>query len=383
MTNRRDLRVAMVTARAHPLLGGVETHVHEVARRLAARAVDVTVHTTDLSGELPVEESVDGYRIHRYPAWPRDRDYYLSRSLARAIRHVDADVVHVQGIHTFVAPVALWAARRGGTPSVLTFHTGGHSSGLRERIRGVQWRAIGPLVRGAAARVAVCQFEIDEFSRTLRLDPGRFRLIRNGSEPLPVDDRVRGEVADALPAGDPLVLSIGRFEEYKGHHRVLRAMPVLLRVAPGAHLVLVGSGPYEDELRSLASSLGVSCSVSYRSFGPDQRGALGALVARADVVALLSAYEAHPIAVMEALGLARPVVAADTSGLHELGIEGLVTLVPLDASGDDVASVLLREARGNRWADGPPSLPTWDDCADALADLYRDVADRHRAVGSG
>ena len=250
----------------------------------------------------------------------------------------------MQGVHTFVAPAALAAARRAGIPAVLTFHTGGHSSALRERIRGAQWRSIGPLVRGAAARVAVCQFEIDEFSRIWRLRPDQFRLIRNGSEPLPVDPEVAGSVAHALPTGDPLVLSIGRLERYKGHHRVLAAMPALRRDAPGAHLVLVGSGPYEDELRSLAAALGVAGAVSYRAFGPDQRGALGALVARADVVALLSEYEAHPVAVMEALGLGRPVVAADTSGLHELGTSGLATLVPLEASGEHVASALLREA---------------------------------------
>jgi glycosyltransferase involved in cell wall biosynthesis len=362
-------------------MGGIETHVHEVARRLGARGVDVTVHSTDLTGELPSDEPVDGYRLRRYPAWPRGRDYYLSPALTRAMCHVEADVVHVQGVHTFVAPAALAGAKRAGVPSVLTFHTGGHSSRLRERIRGMQWRAIGPLVRGAAARVAVCQFEIDEFSRTLHLDPAEFRLIRNGSQPLPVDPD-DAAISGALPTGDPLVLSIGRLEQYKGHHRVVAAMPALLREAPGARLVLVGSGPYEDELRALAASLGVAGAVSYRAFGPAERGALGALVARAGVVTLLSDYEAHPVAVMEALGLGRPVVAADTSGLHELGASGLVTLVPVDAGGEDVASALLREARANRWLAGPPSLPTWDDCTDALAELYREVAARPRASRS-
>jgi glycosyltransferase involved in cell wall biosynthesis len=366
------LRVAMVAARAHPMLGGIETHVHEVAGRLAGRGVAVTVHTTDLNRELPTAEEVSGYRIIRHPAGPRDRDYYLSPSLTRAVRRIEADVVHVQGVHTFVAPAALWAAQRAGVPSVLTFHTGGHSSRLRERMRSAQWRTIGPLVRKASARVAVCQYEIDEFSRILGLAPDRFCLVRNGSEALPVD--VDGAVAAALPSGDPLVLSIGRLEHYKGHHRVIAALPALLRQAPGAHLVLVGSGPYEDELRELAASLGVACSVSYRTFGPGERGALGTLVARADVVTLLSEYEAHPVAVMEALGLARPVVVADTSGLHELGESGLVSLVPLDAGAEHVASALLREARGNRWAGGPPPLPTWDDCADSLLDLYRDVS---------
>ena len=46
----------MVSARALPLMGGIETHVHEVARRLAASGVDVTVLTTDTSGDLPADE---------------------------------------------------------------------------------------------------------------------------------------------------------------------------------------------------------------------------------------------------------------------------------------------------------------------------------------
>ena len=54
------LRVAMVTSRYSPHQGGVETHVNEVARRMAARGLDVTVLTTDLQGELPPLEHGEG-----------------------------------------------------------------------------------------------------------------------------------------------------------------------------------------------------------------------------------------------------------------------------------------------------------------------------------
>ena len=65
------LRVGMVTARALPFMGGIETHVHEVSWRLAALGVDVTVLTTDTTGELPTDEITSGYRIRRWPAYPR------------------------------------------------------------------------------------------------------------------------------------------------------------------------------------------------------------------------------------------------------------------------------------------------------------------------
>ena len=56
-------------------------------------------------------------------------------------------------------------------PFVVTFHGGGHSSGLRNRLRRLQRRLMRPLLRRAARLVAVARFEIDEYSRELRLPP--------------------------------------------------------------------------------------------------------------------------------------------------------------------------------------------------------------------
>ena len=64
-------------------MGGIETHVHEVSTRLGAAGIDVTVLTTDPSGELPREESLPGYRVRRWRAYPRSRDYFLAPGLAR------------------------------------------------------------------------------------------------------------------------------------------------------------------------------------------------------------------------------------------------------------------------------------------------------------
>jgi glycosyltransferase involved in cell wall biosynthesis len=363
---RCPLRVAMVSARALPLMGGIETHVHEVCTRLGAAGVDVTVLTTDRSGELPVEEELPGYRLRRWRAHPRSGDYYLSPGLARHLRTEDYDIVHVQGVHTLVAPAALAAARRAGIPSVLTFHTGGHSSALRELLRPLQWRLLAPLLRSTAALVAVCDYERRTFAAVLGDTEGTIRVIRNGSQPLPIDRSAE------RPEGSPLLVSVGRLERYKGHHRILRALPAILAQAPNARLVLVGSGPYEQPLRALASQLGVAEHVCICSFGPERRAAMGKLVADADLLCLLSEYEAHPVAVMEALGTGTKALVADTSGLSELGRAGLATTIPLKAPAAQVAATALAVARAPRTP--PPAIPSWDDCVEQLHRLYREVA---------
>lgn len=50
--------------------------------------------------------------------------------------------------------------------------------------------------------------------------------------------------------GSPLVLSVGRLAKYKGHHRILNALPALSKLSPKARLGLIGSSPYEQRLRA-------------------------------------------------------------------------------------------------------------------------------------
>jgi glycosyltransferase involved in cell wall biosynthesis len=359
----------MVTSRFPPLLGGTETHVYEVARRMAASGLDLTVLTTDVSGQLPPLEDQGGLTIRRFRAGPRRTDLYVSPSLAREIRREGYDVVHVQGIHTLLPPMALMACHRAGIPTVVTFHTGGHSSHLRTAVRETQWQALRPLLRRSSALVAVCAYEVELFARRLGVAPQRIRLIRNGAEPLPID----GSAPEV--SGSPLISSVGRLERYKGHQRLIAAMPALLEIAPGARLVVIGRGSYERQLRRLVVRLGVEPAVTFTSFDSTQRAALGSLLRSSDVVALLSDYEAHPVALMEALALGRRIVVADTSGLSELASDGLATAVPPDVNPAELARVLVRVAAAPDVE--TPELPTWDHCAAHLLELYVELASSH------
>jgi glycosyltransferase involved in cell wall biosynthesis len=149
-------------------------------------------------------------------------------------------------------------------------------------------------------------------------------------------------------------------------------MPALLAIRPGAHLVVVGRGSYEPQLRRQAARLGVEAAVTFTAFDAGDRPELGALLRSCDAVALLSDYEAHPVAVVEALALGRKVVVAATSGLTELAHEGLVTAVAPDARPEDVAAVLARVAAEPEAS--APRLPTWDECVDDLLRLYEAVS---------
>jgi glycosyltransferase involved in cell wall biosynthesis len=358
-------RVLMVTAHFFPHLGGVETHTYEVARRLARRDVRTSVLAIDASGQLPASETIEGVAVRRVPSWLKRGDYFFAPDIARTIARERPDVVHIQGIHTLVAPLAMVAAWRAGIPYVVTFHTGGNRSRLRNALRGAQWWAQRPLLAHAARLIGVSRFEVSSFRDGLRLPAEHFAVIRNGAQ-LPA-------LPAELPAQGPgpLIVSVGRLERYKGHHRVIAALPHVQQHYPHARLLILGGGPYEGALRQLAADRGVADQVTIRSIPPEAREEMAATLAGADVLTLLSDYEAHPIAVMEALGLGCPVLVADTSGLRELAEDGLVRAVPVDSTPQQVAEALLGQLRAPLIPD--ITLPTWDDCADELLAVYRAV----------
>ena len=357
-------RVTMVTARCQPEIGGIESHVAEVAARLARRGWEVEVLTSDRSGALPRTERVGGHLVRRYRAFPAERDWYFAPGILWSLVRHRRDLVHVQGVHTLVPVLAMLACLLRRTPFVLTFHTGGSSSSFRHRARGLQFRLLSPLLRRARVLVGVSDHERLLFDEVLG-DPGRVLLVRNGGT-LPVVAVPRSTDED----GDgTLLVSIGRLERYKGHHRVVEALPHVLRQRPDARVEILGSGPYEAELLALAASLGVADRVSIHFVPPPDRAAMARRLSRAAVVTLLSDYEAHPVAVMEALSLGRPVVVARTSGLTELVERGWARGVEPDAAPEVIAEQVLAQLAEPVGPD-PTELPTWETCVDALEDVY-------------
>lgn len=367
MNSSAPLKILFATPRFFPETGGVESHVYQVARRLAAQGHGVTVLTSDRSRALPAEETFENFQIKRVPAWPRGSDFYFAPGIYREVLKGDWDILHVQSYHTFVPPIAMLAALRAKKPFVLTFHGGGHSSKLRHSVRTFQRLLLRPLLSRADKLIAVARFEIDEFSSELKLLREKFVLIPNGAE-LP---QIKRPPANGSKK-ETLIASVGRLERYKGHQRVIAALPYVIKQKPDARLWIAGGGPYEAELKNLARQLGVQNKVEIRAFAPEAREQFAEELSQASLFVLFSEYETHPIAALEAISLGCPALVSDTSGLREIAQDGLAKSLPLDCTDQQLAEGIIAQL------DHPVQLkslklPTWDDCANGLLALYQDI----------
>jgi glycosyltransferase involved in cell wall biosynthesis len=359
------MKVLMVTPRYFPYAGGIETHVYEVGRRLVKYGVEVTLLTTQPHVPYPVQpdhEVVEGMQVIRVPAWPPQRDYYIAPRMMEVVKYGTWDLIHCQGCHTFVPLLAMHAARVANKPYIVTFHTGGHSSRIRNSLRNMQWRLLRPFFAHADRLIGVSQFEANYFRTLLNLPAEQFSVVPNGiSMPL---------VGQAYVQKKPLIVSVGRLERYKGHHRLISALPHIQRKWPSAQLLILGQGPYESSLRELAWKTGVQHAVQISAIPAERREQMIRVLGQASVVVLLSEYESHPIGVLEALALRRPVLVANTSGLTELAEQKLVYAIPPASTPMHIAHAVIQQIERPYIPSTLFCLPTWDECTRQLLNIY-------------
>lgn len=222
------------------------------------------------------------------------------------------------------------------------------TSHLYYPLRKVRWARVKQFMQAAAIDryIAVS----GELSRRLRDDlgvPGRkLRVVHNGI-PVPrsvpkIDDELRGSLLQG--ANRPIVLTAARLHEQKGHEHLLEAAVHV----PRALFVLAGDGPERERLEARARDIGIEDRVRFLGLRDD----VGALLAACDLFVLPSLYEGLPLSVLEAMAVARPVIATSVGGTAEAVIDGENGLVvpPADpaALAAAINSLLSDPARATR-----------------------------------
>jgi len=364
----RGLRVALVTPRYTPSIGGVETHVAHVATRLAARGYAVEVLTQAHARGLAPREMIGGVAVRRFPlplacespllAFAPGLWAYLARHGARY------DVAHA---HHYHALPALGAALTECGPLVFTphYHGGGHSP-LRSLLHG-PYRHAGAHVFGRARRV-ICNSETE--AALVRRDfpdaSGRINIIYPGVDIAAI------RAAAPYPETRRVILSVGRLETYKNVRLVIGA----LRYLDDSYVLrVIGDGPARTALEELARRLGVCDRVLF--LGRVDDGIVRRWLRTAHVYASMSAHEAYGLALVEALVAGAPALASAIPAYQEIarGMPSAATaLLPLDSSPAAVAAALGALATRPPFRLDPGDVATWDDVVARTEDVYSALA---------
>jgi len=142
----------------------------------------------------------------------------------------------------------------------------------------------------------------------------------------------------------PLIGIVARLVPIKAHEVFFDAAKSVLESLPGARFVVVGDGERRAELETLVNQLGIGGSVTFLGWRHDMVN----IYADLDLVALTSLNEGSPVALIEALAAARPVVSTAVGGVPEVVVDGVtgVTVRPSDSAAlADAMLTLLRDRK--------------------------------------
>ncbi len=379
-----------------PVMSGYSTRSRNIVVFQAQAGLRPVVVTSPKHGPAPaLREELEGISHYRTPGGrvgrlPIARELGLMWRVARRVRDVaraeGAQVIHAHSPVLNGLP-ALWVARRLGIPLVYEArafwedaavdHGTTREGSLRYRVS----RALETFMfKRADAVVTIAQAMRRELiGRGVPAD--RIRVAPNGvdTEWFQPVERSRALAERLGLNGGPVLGFIGSFYRYEGLRFLLGAVPALRERVPEARLLLVGGGEEDAALRAAAAPLGDAVifagqvpfaevrdfySVTDVFVCPRRRMRLTELVT--------------PLKPLEAMSMARPVVASDVGGLAEL-IEHDVTglLVPAE-SREGLVDALARLARdgearrrlGGRAREAMIRERSWPRIVQRYVDLY-------------
>jgi glycosyltransferase involved in cell wall biosynthesis len=375
------VRIAQVCSYFDPHVGGVETHVRELARALARRGHEVTVVAADSDGS-PLQADFGGLKVVRVP--PRTT-WFNSPSMPGAEEVLAGggfDLVHSHS----PPPLASWrasrAARRAEVPHVMTFHCDPEIPGAFGRVVVEAWRlTLGRATLRRTDHLISTTASYASTSRTIwnysptvipnAVDPAFFR-------PGPAAPRV----AAKLPGTSGFrLLYVGRLVEHKGLEQVIDAMAFL---KPPAQLMIAGSGPLQAALEARAAASPAKDRIKLLGRVPLED--LPEVYRACDVFALpsVSRLEAFGIVALEAMASGLPVVASDIPGVREVVTEGTEGYLanPLDPQSfaSRIDAVLQDPLAGARMGRNGRARVlkefTWERVAERVEQVYNDVLGR-------
>jgi len=300
-------------------VGGAEELILGASTTLPSVGVETGVVALTRRGPIADEIAAAGVPLQLVTGQPGPRDPAAFLRLVRLLQRERPDVVH-----TFLIAAGIYgrlAAFAAGVPLVLAAEQNVYECkpkrhALLERVLATKTYRV----------VACCEVVGRFYQRQVGVSASKIAVIYNA-----VRFGRRPEAADSLAARDALGLpadalvlgTLGRLTEQKGQRVLLRAVAELAGTVPNVILFVAGVGPLRDELEAEAARLGLSERVRFLGLRRDR----DRLFAAMDVFVLPSNWEGLSLALVEALGTGRAVVATAVGGNPEVIQDGRTGLL--------------------------------------------------------
>ena len=401
------MRILHILDHSLPLHSGYSFRTIAILREQRARGWETLQLTTPRQGQGSAEvEEAGGWRFHRTPMRRRSTGRtngtgLLREMLATAGRISELtqsfrpDILHAHSPVLNVLP-ALWVGRRRGIPVVYEVRAlwedaaVDHGSTTEGSLRYRTSRALETFaLRSADHITTICDGLRTEIAGR-GVDPERITVVPNAVDTTEFAFNVEPDAAlrRALGLEDKTVIGFaGSFYAYEGLDLLIEAAALLARSRPELRVLLIGGGPREEALKTLAAERGLVDRVTFTGRVPhDQVPRYYELI---DVLAyprrrMRLTDIVTPLKPLEAMAQGRMLVASDVGGHRELVQDGengfLFPAGDVAALAQTIETVLARRAEWPRLREQARQFieaeRTWTQSVAQCASVYATLCSR-------
>lgn len=397
---RSSLNIFFTQNSYPPAIGGAQTHLHQLASRLAARhkvwvASYWSTNRTDwLLGTTWLAPGGDPYSYEDVPISPisfshKEKlamtpwvlSYYALQSVAieqiaaqvlKKLRDAgrQADLIHHGRVgREPLAFASLALARERNIPFILTpYH--------HPRWNGFFYRNYHRLYRQADALIVMTQAEA---SMLEELGVRRERIFVTGTGGFLSQTYDAQSFRQRHALTGPVVLFLGQKYAYKGFEPILEAAPIVWKTHPDVHFVFIG--PRTSHSRHVFERCKDPRILELDSIGQFEKTSA---LAACDIFCLPSTQECFGSVFLEAWMMGKPVIGAQSPAVADVvedGVDGFLGPQTADYLAARILNLLEDPALGRRMAaagkDKAAGRFSWGRLTEATEDIYRQV------LGSG
>ncbi len=228
-------------------------------------------------------------------------------ALKKLLKNGSFNLIHIHLWNPGSCRYAFWAAKQANLPIITTEHDPFELTGVK-----------GAIKRRCLAKTdQIIAISMDNYRHLAQLGENaekRLNIVHNGIEL----DRYMDNVDKAsLPVqnGDLVITCIAELHERKGQKYLIEAFKKLQAQIPRLHLVLVGKGPNETELKKRYSDVTNLHFLGWRDDIPQ-------ILKASDLFVLPSLREAFGLVLLEAMASGLACVATDNGGTTDIIVDG-------------------------------------------------------------
>ncbi|MFC1721504.1 glycosyltransferase family 4 protein [Patescibacteria group bacterium] len=355
-------KTLLVTCQFPPDIGGVETYLYNIAKRLDSEKLVVLAEEGEY---IPIKKI---YRNKKCVKFDRQQEYRTIRSaffnhhkfvwprwlpLLKGLEKV----VEEEGIEQILAGQVLpvgTAAKIVGDRQDIPYSVCTYAFDIE--VARQHWRRKRTLKKVLSGAKDI--FTISEDTRKRITEVGipdkKITKITPGldmDEFIP-DEKTLAKQTEELKKRHDLhdkkvILTIGRLVARKGQDTVINSLPQILKEVPNAHYVIAGKGEYGEKLEQLVKKLKLTDHVTFT--GKFAESAKAAWYNLCDVFTMVSRIEqavdieGFGIVYLEANALGKPVVGANVGGVPDAVVNNQTGLLVNDPTSlEEVAAAIKK-----------------------------------------